>query len=364
MSIKSWNTNIVIPNFYQNWGFVQRGSRTHVHYTTADAIWSRVKPASLSPTPMVIVRYDTDTVTYYEGKPGVFKYRWGDWFHVYNDRTYRETTSSDDIQNRNAIALKSRSKFTAEKLNLGETFGSLNQTVKMIAKRVGTLSSIADLLHRRIDPHSVNKALPPYKGSIPKDVSAAFLEYKFGWQQLVSDIYLSLELLERKIQKGDVVRKSSGSKVKRPRRLGLIGPPADLGKLALSSTSGGVIGNPAIHTLNELGLANLPLLMWQLTRASFIVDWIYNVSDVLASWTWSLGLTDTWTCTISETREIDYQIIGGKRFNRQQKMIIYRRVHLPEAFLLQPSAKIRQIQWQSDKIAVASALLVQLLKRP
>jgi len=50
------------------------------------------------------------------------------------------------------------------------------------------------------------------------------------------------------------------------------------------------VDDPTLNTLNKLGLVNLPLVLWNLSSLSFVVDWFFSVSNYLRTLASGIGL--------------------------------------------------------------------------
>lgn len=48
------------------------------------------------------------------------------------------------------------------------------------------------------------------------------------------------------------------------------------------------VTNPNVFLANQLGLLDVPGMLWEVTRLSFLIDWVVNVGEFLS------GFTDTW----------------------------------------------------------------------
>lgn len=48
------------------------------------------------------------------------------------------------------------------------------------------------------------------------------------------------------------------------------------------------VTNPNVFLANQLGLVDVPGILWEVTRLSFLIDWVVNVGEFLG------GFTDTW----------------------------------------------------------------------
>lgn len=141
-----------------------------------------------------------------------------------------------------------------------------------------------------------------------KTYSDLFLEFHFGWSPLVSDVYDSIDVLQRDIPAGRIIGRAKGFS---NFDLSTPGPlPARVNKHSVNVkvTVGATVSmsNPNLALANQLGLVNPASLVWETVPFSFVVDWFVNVGDFLASFTEFAGynvsnaFTSTFTSDTSE----------------------------------------------------------------
>lgn len=125
-----------------------------------------------------------------------------------------------------------------------------------------------------------------------KDWASFFLEMRFGWLPILSDIYSSLEILSGSPRSG-TVRASASSP------FSITMPPGSdwstvimvKGRLVTSMLADVEVSNPNLYLLNQLGLLNPAVALVDNIPWSFLVDWWVNLSQVASSFTDSYGLT-------------------------------------------------------------------------
>lgn len=142
-----------------------------------------------------------------------------------------------------------------------------------------------------------------------KTYSDLFLEFHFGWSPLVSDVYDSIDVLQRDIPVGRVIGRAKGSQ------------DFDLGsksgtvtrvnkhKIDVKVVVGATVSvsNPNLALANQLGVINPASLVWEVVPFSFVVDWFVNVGSFLESFTEFAGynVTDPFTSTFThDTSEL------------------------------------------------------------
>jgi len=190
---------------------------------------------------------------------------------------------------------------------LGVDFAEAHQSLAMITRTCETLIKFTRAL-RRGDLLKANTALGhhfiPKGASVRKSFANNFLEYHFGWEPLVRDIYDAADAVNNPIKTFEMARGKSTATY-----------PVLNSKLNFGSTGSNTsylyrykclqggrvqsITNSTYHTLEQFGLINPAVILWELVPFSFVVDWFANVGDVLASYSDFAGmsLTDTYTFT-------------------------------------------------------------------
>lgn len=140
-----------------------------------------------------------------------------------------------------------------------------------------------------------------------KMFSDLFLEFHFGWSPLVSDVYDSIDVLQRDIpmgriigrakRKGEVIDLSgvrSGARYSNKHCI-------DVNVVVGASVQ---MNNPNLALANQLGLINPASLVWEVVPFSFVVDWFFTVGDFLGSFTEFAGYTISDPFTSTYTHDI------------------------------------------------------------
>lgn len=140
------------------------------------------------------------------------------------------------------------------------------------------------------------------KWTRPKDASALWLEYWFGWSPLVADIGNVVDVLQGDVPSGQRLRGRGTAKTKRKTTTtGPVSWAVEQDARFRCQIFGVVeVTNHDLYLANKLGFVNPTLIAWELVPFSFLVDWFYPVGDFLASMTNNVGIkvTDIW---VSET---------------------------------------------------------------
>ncbi len=201
-----------------------------------------------------------------------------------------------------------------------------NQAMRMITSRLQQLARAANTLRKygpvpflqelTLDPDAnqlKNARKRQKRWTKRKDVANTWLEYHFGWEPLVKDIWSAVDFLQKPIPLGKV--SATGRRV-----------PLDTGHVKQTFSGnffgtyawttdinvfrGGIkariggdvsVTNPNLFLANRLGLVNPALVAWELIPYSFVVDWFINVGDFLKSYTDGLGISvvNPWTSWVA-----------------------------------------------------------------
>lgn len=207
-----------------------------------------------------------------------------------------------------------------------ETVYEGRKTIKMVANAARTIAlSMRDIRRGRFLSASRRLGL----NSIPKRVGKSrsaqdnWLEYRYGWQPLISTVYGEMR------RQYDHIRSKPAFRVVSAQKSGGIPPVNYLSAESSNLAEPGYIGpcyiktayqslyevdckqtwyyrvtNPGVANATELGITNPALVAWEAVPLSFVADWFVNVSDCLAqfdSFSGKTFLTGTkTTCTRSK----------------------------------------------------------------
>lgn len=129
-----------------------------------------------------------------------------------------------------------------------------------------------------------------------------YLEFHFGWSPAVSDIYATIDILQR----GVPAEYCKGSGSATSRQTFVNGSTRSWHDLVVRYKVGASISvtNPNLWLANQLGLVNPALLIFETIPFSFVLDWFVNVSEFLGQFTeyWGLNVVDPWTQAVSEDK--------------------------------------------------------------
>jgi len=217
---------------------------------------------------------------------------------AYSGGSWHPRTAAAQAQSLNKAYDKFRSSVqqTAE---LGVNLAERKQAVNMIVDRVTALRlGYLDLRKGRFNDFLRRFRLRENRGgrrnrwTRPRDASALWLEYHFGWKPLITDIYEACEILQSPFGYDRPVRGTgTGTEVFADRWAanggGLQGEFVARTLIQARVT----VTNPNLHRATQLGLTNPVAIAWELVPFSFLVDWFIPVGNFLNSWSDFNGLT-------------------------------------------------------------------------
>lgn len=134
----------------------------------------------------------------------------------------------------------------------------------------------------------------------PKTFGKLWLEFHFGWEPMVKDIYEAAEVFVQPVKSTWASGSATSAFNLRS------GSSTDYGirKGFARCKMGGqiAISNPNVALANQLGLLNPAQIAWELVPFSFAVDWFVNVGQMLGSTTDFMGtsMSNTYTTTVTK----------------------------------------------------------------
>jgi hypothetical protein len=187
---------------------------------------------------------------------------------------------------------------------LGVDFVETRQSLAMIAKATSTILRSFNQVRKF---NFLGAAQTLRLAYVPKGVSARksaannWLEYHFGWEPLVRDVYDSIEIINNPLKSYESA-KGSG-KVQEvfsvSENFTSITRTTDVVRTTRVQQGAAVrgINNGALHSLDQFGLLNPLSIAWEIVPFSFVIDWFANVGQVLSSYSDFAGMSleKTWT---------------------------------------------------------------------
>lgn len=249
----------------------------HAH---ANAIWSRKKPRCLTTTSMTIYEtYQNPAIVESGDREGYWAL--GPGAAALGTRT---TTNWESEGDGGAALNRARSKMAGSDLNFGETLAELGEAYGLVTGAAARVAAAAlAVKNGRFGKAATILGMGVPKGrsspSIGRSLANNWLGYQFGVQPLISDAYNLVNNLPAQQKVGTPVVKRSGG------HIGTNGQPTT------KANYRGVVSNPGLRQLSELGLANPANLAWQLLPLSFLADWFIGIGTYLNAFTSGLGLS-------------------------------------------------------------------------
>ena len=241
-------------------------------------------------------RYDNGTVTVVQA-PG-FRFSAGE-LQTKFENFYASSnfgTVAQDAYDR--LTRRMIGKVADTKVNLAVALHEAKKTSDMILQAAVTLRD-AYQTFRRGDVVGVARILR----LTPKTVHKNWLEYKYGWMPVLMDVKGAAEAFAQQ-QLGRPLRFSVQGSIEVPFERSLVTPYAAYGGGALASWTETLTGtysarqkiwceltNSHLSTLQQLGLTNPALLLWEAIPFSFVFDWFVSVGDYLTGLSAFNGIT-------------------------------------------------------------------------
>lgn len=279
---------------------VSSGSSPSVRLAYHRKQWYRSHPVRSEPTPFVsqhAVSHSTDeSLTYYSPLDAP-NYQWS--YDIWEP----EGSSISQVKQARATAInKAYSKFREsiyDRVELGLNIAERRQTINMMASRANTLRRAYEAL-KRGNVGAMKDALGITTGgggrwARPDQASRLWLEYHFGWEQLLKDIHDAAVYLDAPWPKNlKASGKGTGSTsvnidTTQPWGYGWKHTYNLRWHVAMGATVS--VTNPSLYTLTTLGLINPASIAWEVVPFSFVVDWFLPIGNYLASYTDFVGIS-------------------------------------------------------------------------
>lgn len=172
----------------------------------------------------------------------------------------------------------------------GETLATRKQAYSMMLHRISTLTTAARRLRRGDIPGFCRALGTTERRSRTRLKKAAdtWLEYHFGWEPLLGDIYTACKISQADFPVGRT-RAKAEEEVVTSLRAGN-NYDANVGRVSVLLQGDYTVENPDKYLLNQLGIINPVGLAWELVPFSFVVDWFVPIGQFFGSLTDFYGI--------------------------------------------------------------------------
>lgn len=185
--------------------------------------------------------------------------------------------------------VKAMKKLKGKAASIGEDLAEAGKTYRSLTQELGNLARALYAM-KRGDAAGAVKHIKDGRGVVRRGADL-YLQYKYGWKPIVSDIYGLAKLLQEQCKpallKTVKVRTRAASTSLIPtgtrERSGSV---SIRGRLALT----GKVNSSVSSLPDRIGLSNPASLGWELVPYSFVVDWFIPIGDILDAMTAPLGL--------------------------------------------------------------------------
>lgn len=176
------------------------------------------------------------------------------------------------------------------------TYALIRRNPVWIARSLGiNLKRTKKVLSRKsydrpVEPGKVPTKAVSHNGPA-KSLSDLWLEFHFGWEPLVKDIYTCMEVLEEPLPSTRI----KGRGTEHSNFVWSTGTPASRvtqGNVESNAQIGANVRveSPNKRLLQQMGLANPAQVVWDAVPFSFVLDWFFDVNTFLGSFSDFAGL--------------------------------------------------------------------------
>lgn len=195
-----------------------------------------------------------------------------------------------------------------------------------------------------------------------------YLEFHFGWEPLVKDIWSAAHIaLEDPFKSLGKRFRSAGSAEGVTTLNNPTGQYSVWRRLTWKESvhlrANVLVTNPNLHQLQQLGLLNPAVVLWELVPYSFVLDWFVNVGQTLNSYTDFAGLTLSYSSSTrlircKEERFYNYPLVPYPR-GTVDHVTLVRTLGIPKPQLAFKEVKLPSV----TRGLTAVSLLTQFLRR-
>lgn len=194
---------------------------------------------------------------------------------------------SASLQQRNKVIIDALLKLKDQRINLAQAYAERKMTADLVANSLNRIANSV-LALRRGNWRQAGKWLKQNWKKAP----GSWLEYQYGWNPLMSDVFGACEALKKQpLEQWLVSVKSSAKDITRTTSVAgaFNGTTPSPHERVVQFTEGHFIrldyepGNTFMSTVSSLGLTNPLQLAWELVPYSFVIDWFLPIGDWLSA---------------------------------------------------------------------------------
>lgn len=214
---------------------------------------------------------------------------------------------------RDVALTKARLAMKDQNVNLGTAFAERDKTAKMLGDTCLQVANAARQLRRgRWQDAARTLGLTNPKRPRGNSLTSKWLEYQYGWQPLLQDVYGSCEALAKRDNqdwrvtgKGSVMEKISENRLVGRPDSSYHGFGSAVGTRGVFVRVDAIKENDLLLAMNSLGVTNPGAIAWELVPFSFIIDWALPVGDFLNQMDAMLGYGSV-KCSISTFERVHW----------------------------------------------------------
>lgn len=215
---------------------------------------------------------------------------------------------------RNQVVTGALTKIADQKVNLGENLATMGQTIRLLKDASSTLLDAlrSGYYNKSFRPFLLRSYRQLITDGISKRAAKHYLEYIYGLQPLVQDVFSLVDYAKKAGSKDLMLHSHSGCQSTTTIGMGSWHHNSNSAWRTLNGVAHEKANchlhariNPdyqGLRALNQLGLLNPVGVAWDVIPWSFVVDWFIPVGPVLYAFTAPAGLTFIdgsigWKCT-------------------------------------------------------------------
>lgn len=252
------------------------------------------------------------------------------------------------LNTQNQSLTKALLKLKDQDVNLGEVWGERHESLQMIRQSVDRLgkaySSLRSGNYRgaaaALGVNVRNSAFSSqWSRNQSKAIANGWLELQYGWLPAVHDIYGAIEAFHKTLSspKTELVRVvamsqlNDGSSVTAPWTYGTIITNRSY-DLQVKTCLYYRRRSTVLHTLAALGITNPAVVAWELTKYSFILDWLLPIGNFLSALDASVGYDWAFGCQTNVVRAKEEVVRQYSKGSFAQQDAIGQSVEFDERF--------------------------------